>query len=180
VTIRRAIPADAAGIAGVLAAVAAERIHSAIDRAWTVDEEHRYLESLSSGEAVHVAVDAAGNIVGLQSLDRWSPYLTSMSHVGQLGTFILADWRGRGVGRQLWTATASFARAAGYRKLVIQVRGSNSAAQAFYQRLGFRDCGRLTRQVVIDGVDDDEVLMELFLDGSRECQPITPPARAVR
>ncbi|MPY86581.1 MAG: hypothetical protein GEU99_01520 [Luteitalea sp.] len=64
---------------------------------------------------------------------------------------------------QLWNATASFACDAGYRKLVIQVRGSNTAAQAYYRRLGFQDCGRLTRQVMIDGVEDDEVLMEFFV-----------------
>ncbi|MPZ20695.1 MAG: GNAT family N-acetyltransferase [Luteitalea sp.] len=160
--IRRALPTDAAGIAAVLAAIAAERIHSAIDRAWTVEEERRYLESLSPREAFHVAVDARG-IVGLQSLDLWSPLLESMTHVGQVGTFILPEWRGRGVGRQLWKATASFACDAGYRKLVIQVRGSNTAAQGYYRRLGFQDCGRLTRQVMIDGVEDDEVLMEFFV-----------------
>jgi ribosomal protein S18 acetylase RimI-like enzyme len=161
--IRRALPTDAAGITAVLAAVAAERIHSAIDCAWTVEEERRYLESLSPREAFHVAVDAARGIVGLQSLDLWSPLLESMAHVGQVGTFIFPEWRGRGVGRQLWNATASFARDAGYRKLVIQVRGSNTAAQVFYRHLGFQNCGRLTRQVMIDGVEDDEVLMEFFV-----------------
>lgn len=43
--IRRASPRDAAGIVAVLEAVAAERIQSAIARAWTVDQEVRYLES---------------------------------------------------------------------------------------------------------------------------------------
>jgi ribosomal protein S18 acetylase RimI-like enzyme len=43
------------------------------------------------------------------------------------------------------------------------VRASNTNAQAFYQGLGFRVCGRLTGQVLIDGVEDDEVLMELFV-----------------
>jgi hypothetical protein len=54
-------------------------------------------------------------------------------------------------------------RDARYRKPVIYVRGSNTHAQAFYRHLGFQDCGRLARQVMIDGVEDDEVLMELFL-----------------
>jgi ribosomal protein S18 acetylase RimI-like enzyme len=62
----------------------------------------------------------------------------------------------------LWSATETFARDAGYRKLAVQVRASNAVAQAFYRRLGFRECGRLTRQVVIDGIEDDEVLMEYF------------------
>jgi ribosomal protein S18 acetylase RimI-like enzyme len=161
-SIRRASPEDAAGIAAVIEVIAAERIHSAIDRAWSVEEERRYLQSLSPREAIHVAVDDVQGIVGLQVLDLWSPVLGSMAHVGQLGTFLLPDWRGRGVGRQLWRATLAFARDAGYRKLVIQVRGSNKPAQAFYRQLGFRECGRLARQVVIDGVEDDEVIMEFL------------------
>src|SRR5688572_31668660 len=66
-------------------------------------------------------------------------------------------------GRALFASTAGFAAAAGYRKLVIQVRGSNAAAQRFYGRLGFVECGRLRAQVVIDGRPDDEVVMEYFL-----------------
>jgi ribosomal protein S18 acetylase RimI-like enzyme len=86
-----------------------------------------------------------------------------MDHVGQLRTFVLRPWPGRGVGRQLAAHTFAFARAAGYDKLVIFVRASNAGAQAFYTRLGFTPCGRLTRQVKIDGEYDDEVAMELFL-----------------
>jgi len=162
--IRRASPDDAAGIVAVLEAVTAERIYSAIDQVWPVEQEARYIAGLSSREALHVAVDPAAGIVGFQSLDLWSPILTSMAHVGQLGTFLLPAWRGRGVGRRLWRATEAFARAAGYRKLAIQVRASNIAAQAFYRRLGFTECGRLTRQVILDGIEDDELLMELPLN----------------
>jgi ribosomal protein S18 acetylase RimI-like enzyme len=163
-TVRQASPADAAGIAAVLTAIAAERIHSAIDRAWTIEEEQRYVESLSPREAVFLAIDERRSILGLQILDRWSPLLTSMTHVGQVGTFVLPGWRGQGIGLRLWDATLAFARDVGYRKLVIQVRGSNVAAQAFYRRLGFKDCGLLSRQILIDGVEDDEVLMEFFLE----------------
>ena len=165
--IRRASPADAGGIAAVIEIVAAERIHSAIDRAWTIEEERRYLAGLSAREAIHVAEDGGGTIVGFQALDLWSPILGSMAHVGQVGTFLLPAWRGQGVGRRLWAATRSFAQAARYRKLVIQVRASNLAARAFYERLGFRPCGRLARQVWIDGAEDDEILMEFFLEGTR-------------
>jgi ribosomal protein S18 acetylase RimI-like enzyme len=161
--IRLAVPEDAAAIVTVFTVIAAERIHSAIESAWTVDQQQRYLESLSQRGAIHVAVDGSGAIVGLQILDLWSSTLTSMAHVGQVGTFLLPAWRGRGLGRSLWDVTLPFARAAGYRKLVIQVRGSNTRAQGFYRALGFTDCGRLTRQVMIDGVEDDELLMELFL-----------------
>jgi L-amino acid N-acyltransferase YncA len=163
VTVRRAVPDDTPGIVAVLEAVVAERVHSAIDHVWSVEQERRYLESLSPREVMHVAVDDAGRVVGLQILERWSAMFDSMAHVGQVGTFLLPAWRGRGVGRELWRATAPAAREAGYQKLVIQVRGSNVHAQAFYRGLGFAECGRLSRQVVIDGRADDEILMELFV-----------------
>lgn len=160
--IRRAVPEDAPGIVTVLVVVVDERVHSAIDRVWSVEQERRYVESLSAREVIHVAVDGADRVVGLQILDRWSAVLDSMAHVGQMGTFLLPAWRGRGVGRELWKATAAFAREARYQKLVVQVRGSNAHAQSFYRRLGFAECGRLSRQVMIDGSQDDEILMELF------------------
>jgi ribosomal protein S18 acetylase RimI-like enzyme len=160
--VRRATPGDAAGIAAVMTVVTSERVHSAIDHAWPVEEERRYLQALSPREAVHVAVDATENIVGLQILDRWSSILESMAHVGQVATFVVPEWRGRGIGSRLWSVTETFAREAGYRKLVIAVRSSNAPAQHFYRRHGFHECGRLKDQVVIDDTEDDEILMELF------------------
>jgi len=163
VTIRRATEADSPGIAAVMQAIVAERVYSAIDEAWTIDEECRYLRSLSPREAVHVSTAESGQIVGVQSLDLWAPGFRSMAHVAQLGTFLLPEWRRRGVGPALFQTTVSFARSAAYAKIVIQVRASNVPAQAFYQRLGFQECGRLRRQVRIDGREDDEILMEYFL-----------------
>jgi phosphinothricin acetyltransferase len=168
VSIRRATPADAPAIVAILETIAAERVYSAIDAACTLEEESRYLDSLSPREAVHVAVAQAGEIVGVQVLDLWAPTLKSMAHVGQLGTFLLPEWRRRGIGNALFCATVEFAKAAGYAKMVIQVRGSNGSAQRFYRQLGFRACGRLTKQVQIDGTEDDEVLMELFLESVQE------------
>ena len=72
--------------------------------------------------------------------------------------------RGQGIGPALFAATRPFAVDAGYRKIVITVRASNAAALSFYRKLGFVECGRLTKQVVIDGVEDDEVLLEMFID----------------
>jgi len=164
IVVRKAGPGDADGIATVMQAVVAERRYSAIDRAWTADQERRYLESLSGREVFHVAVADSGLVVGCQSLELYSTVLTTMAHVGQVGTFVLPSWRGRGVGAALFAVTRPFAIESGYRKLVITVRASNAAALSFYRGLGFVECGRLSKQVEIDGVEDDEVLLEMFLD----------------
>ncbi len=161
VVIRQATAHDASGIVAVMKTIAAERVYSAIDQPWDVATQARYIQSLSAREAIHVAVADTG-IVGFQVLDRWSG-LPSMAHVGQVGTFLLPEWRGQWIGRALWEATARFARAAEFKKLVIQVRASNEGAQRFYKRLGFVECGRLRNQVLIGGVADDEILFEYFI-----------------
>jgi ribosomal protein S18 acetylase RimI-like enzyme len=163
VAIRRATEGDADGITAVLEGIASERIYSAISKPWSAAEQRHYLASLSPREVIHVAEQRAGAIVGYQTLELWAPTLESMSHVGQIGTFLTPEWRRRGVGEALFQNTAGFARERDYLKFVIQVRGSNGSAQGFYQRLGFRECGRFTRQVRIGGQEDDEIMMEFFL-----------------
>jgi L-amino acid N-acyltransferase YncA len=163
ISIRKATEADAPGLIAILQGISAERVHSAIDVVWPVEKERMYLASLSDRQVVHVATAASGQIVGFQVLDLWAPTLSSMKHVAQLGTFLIPEWRRRGVGRLLFGTTEALARSSGYTKMIVQVRASNKPAKAFYQRLGFRACGRLARQVRIDGVEDDEILMEFFL-----------------
>jgi aminoglycoside 6'-N-acetyltransferase I len=161
--VRRGTAEDAAGISSVLHAIVQERVYSAIERAWTSDQQRSYLVSRSDREAFHVAMASSGDLIGYQVVDLYSSPLTSMAHVGQLGTYLLPAWRGRGVGRALFRETTQFARSAGYRKFVIQVRASNATAQAFYRRVGFVECGRLKDQVIIDNRVDDEILFEYFL-----------------
>ena len=162
-TIRRATAADAPGIVAIVKAIVAEHVYSAIDRPFTVEGELAYLQSLSEREGIFVAETAARRMVGFQSIDQWTKLFHSMDHVGQLGTFVSSKWRGRGVGRQLAVHTLAFARSAGYEKLVVFVRASNTGAVAFYAALGFAKCGRLAQQVKIAGVRDDEIVMEMLL-----------------
>jgi L-amino acid N-acyltransferase YncA len=161
--VRRATPADAAGIVSIWTAIVSEKVYSAVDRPFTVESERAYLLSLSAQETMIVAETVDGRIVGFQSLDRWTKLFHSMDHVGQLGTFVRDRWRGRGVGRQLAVQTLAFARSAGYEKLIVFVRAGNTGAQRFYAALGFSPCGRLVRQVKIADEYDDELVMEMFL-----------------
>jgi RimJ/RimL family protein N-acetyltransferase len=161
--IRRANADDAEAIIAILQGIASERIYTAINRPWSADAQRQYLVSRSTREAVHVAEPRGKAIIGYQTLELWAPTLDSMTHVGQIGTFLTPEWRRRGVGEALFQTTLDFARNRDYLKFIIQVRSSNPCGRAFYQRLGFRECGRLTRQVRIGGQEDDELIMEFFL-----------------
>lgn len=161
-TIRRATLDDARGIVAIWEAIAAEKRYSAVNRAFTLEEERAYIASLSDREAIFIA-ELDGHIVGFQTLARWAGYTPSFDHVGEIGTFVLPPYRGQGIGKALAKATLAFARQEGYEKLIIYVRATNHGAQAFYQGLGFDPIGVLTRQVKMDGQYDDEIVMEIFL-----------------
>jgi ribosomal protein S18 acetylase RimI-like enzyme len=163
VTIRRATPDDAAALVALLEAIASERVYTAIDEVWSVDTQRRYLAALSPRACVHVAETPAGELAGYQVLDLWAPTLHSMAHAGQIGTFLAPAWRGRGVGRALFVETLAHARRNDFAKFIVLIRASNAFAQSFYRKLGFSPCGLLKRQVRIGGVEDDEIVMELFL-----------------
>ena len=161
--IRRASAADAEAIVGILERIASERIYTAIGKPWSADDQRQYLVSLSAREAIHVAEARGKAIIGYQTLELWARQLESMAHVGQIGTFLAPEWRRRGIGEALFQSTVAFARKRDYLKFVIQVRSSNVSAQSFYRQLGFRKCGRLTRQVRVGDQEDDEVIMEFVL-----------------
>jgi len=163
IKIRRALPADAASIANIWKAIVSEKSYSAVDSPFSVESEREYLQSMSSREGIFLAETAEQYVIGFQSLDQWTKLYHSMDHVGQLGTFVLREARGKGIGQQLTAHTLRFARSVDYQKLVIYVRARNTGAQVFYGRLGFVPCGRLSRHVKIDGEYDDEILMEMVL-----------------
>ncbi len=162
--IRRATAADAEAIVQILGEIAATGRYTAITEPWPAEKQRAYIEHLSLREVIHVAEAVEdGCLIGYQPLELWAATLHSMSHVGQIGTYLVDEWRGLGAGFAMFQRTVEFARSNGYLKFVIQVRASNSAGLGFYSRLGFRECGRFTRQVRIGPVEEDELMMEYFL-----------------
>ena len=127
-SVRRAVPADAKSMVLLLQEIAAERMFTAITEPWSEAQQENHISGLSAGELIQVAEDQEGNVIGYQVLELWAPSLASMALVGQIGTFVGADWRSCGVGRRLFRSTHDFAAAHGYSKFVIQVRSGNTPA----------------------------------------------------
>jgi len=160
--VRAATVDDAARVADVLNGVIAEGIHTLFDAPFSEAEERRFISSLGDRSALFVA-ELAGEIVGLQSLDVFLAYARSTSHVATMGTWLRADVRGRGIGRQLAAESFGFARAHSYTKIVIHVLADNQPALRFYRGLGFEDIGVARKHVRLAGRFHDEIYMERHL-----------------
>jgi len=105
-------------------------------------------------EAVHVAVDPAGQIVGFASGGprREGP----AEYAGELyAIYLLPGARRRGLGRRLTVAVAHELTARGLDSMLLWVLADNCPARGFYEALGGQMVDR--RRVDFDGVLLDEV-----------------------
>lgn len=114
--------------------------------------EQAYRDTLESERAlVHVATDPAGTIIG-----HAVTYFAADE--AELATIAVDEpARRSGVGRGLLAAALTECRARGSRKIFLEVRASNLAAQGMYLAAGFLPVGR--RRAYYSLPTEDAVLM---------------------
>jgi len=81
-------------------------------------------------------------------------------HLGRMA--VLAEWRGRGVGRALAQALLDRARQRGMRRIVLHAQTS---AAAFYRKLGFAEFGAEFEEAGIAHIAMSLALKQLRSDG---------------
>jgi GNAT superfamily N-acetyltransferase len=160
--IRQATVRDAPDVVSVINSVIREGGLTALYPPLTTEQEERWIRGLGPRSAMFV-VETDGAILGLQTIDLYAPYTRAMDHVAEIGTFVLLEHRGEGIGRLLFDHTLSFARERGYEKLMLAVRAGNNGAIEFYREMGFTPQLVLERQIKIEGQYDDQVLMVRFI-----------------
>jgi len=164
VSVRRAGPDDAAGVAAVLNQVIAGGRHSLLDTPFSIAEERAYIEGLPERSFLHVAEAADSGVVGFQTVIPWNTFVTrEFDHVATMGTYVDEAWRRRGVGAAL--ARASFAAALdlGYEKVFTDLRADNPDSLVYHLALGFSVVGAARRHARVGGRDVDVLFVERFL-----------------
>lgn len=97
--------------------------------------------------ARYVVARAGDRVVGFAGI--W--LMVDDAHVTTFG--VHPDWRRQGIGRQLLLNVSELSIAIGARRMTLEVRASNHAAQALYQAFGFEIAGRRPRYYTDDGED---------------------------
>jgi GNAT superfamily N-acetyltransferase len=128
---------------------------------FTMEEERDYLLGLGSREAVFVAY-VGGVFAGFAGVaPRWG-YSDRLVHCGEPGTWVMPEYRGKGVGRALWEkGIFPWCREHRFTHLGACVMAHNTGAIAFYEKQGFKICGYHSRMVDWDGEKLDSVEIEL-------------------
>ncbi len=112
------------------------------------------MESVSNGIAwaaeLHGSI--AGILIGRVAADEFEI----------LNLAVGKAWRRRGVATKLVGAALAHARTAGAGQAYLDVRASNQGGIAFYERLGFRVCGR--RPNYYRNPPEDAVLLVLHIN----------------
>ena len=97
------------------------------------------LDHAELGAATLVAVDPSGQPLGYVHLRPEDDFLTG-EPAGYVSILVVrAEAQGRGIGKMLLKAADDWARALGYRELLLDVFTSNETARRFYERNGFVD-----------------------------------------
>jgi [ribosomal protein S18]-alanine N-acetyltransferase len=97
--------------------------------------------------ARYVVARAGDLVVGFAGI--W--LMVDDAHVTTFG--VHPDWRRQGIGRQLLLSISELSVAIGARRMTLEVRPSNEAAQALYHAFGFEIAGRRPRYYTDDGED---------------------------
>lgn len=162
ITVRAAEPSDAARLVELAHAVAREPdgwlLGTDSDR--TVADERRYLRAVRRHADARVFVaELEGVVVARLSVAR-DPHPASR-HVADVGLFVDAGHRRRGVGRLLLQQAVAWSRSAGIRKLELHVFPWNAPAIALYESFGFVREGYRVGHYRRGDTDVDAILMAL-------------------
>ena len=102
-----------------------------------------------------------GKVVGGASIH---PHTDKRAHVADFGIYIRESFRNVGLGTASTKELIETAKKQGLEILQLSVYATNKRAFHVYKKCGYKECGRLARDVrFLDGTYTDRILMELPL-----------------
>ncbi len=130
----------------------------------TLEQEQLFLENISRLEnAIYAVAELKGKIIGTASFTGGPR--PRIAHTGELGISILKEhWR-KGIGTEILNYIIDWAQNTGIiRKINLRVRTDNHPAIHLYKKLGFVQCGIMTRDIKIEDNFYDSILMGYDID----------------
>jgi ribosomal protein S18 acetylase RimI-like enzyme len=118
------------------------------------------LISINKGDVIHVLAEVDSEVVAGAEVERQKYH---MNHVGVLGIGIKSLYRGIGIGTIIMEMLIEESKKAGLKVLVLDVFDTNRIAKKFYEKIGFKEVGRIPKGVCKNGKYIDLARMALEL-----------------
>jgi len=120
----------------------------------------RRLARIEKGDIIDAIAEVDGKVVANSEVEKRTGM---MSHLGYIGLAIRTGYRGIGIGAAIMKALIEESRMAGLKMLFLDHFETNKIARGLYEKVGFRETGRLPKAIHRSGTYTDLVRMVLEL-----------------
>jgi len=163
--IRRAAPEDAAALLVYLNRIGGESDNLLFGadgfKNSSIEEETAHIVAANSGRNLFLVGLDCNEIISTAMLSTFTR--ERVSHRATVALSVRRDHWHMGIGTAMLHSLVEHARENGVTVLELTVRKDNVHAIELYQKLGFRQIGVYEKEVLIDGVYYDALLMNLYL-----------------
>jgi RimJ/RimL family protein N-acetyltransferase len=132
-----------------------------VTRDTEIDWLSRRLAAIEKGELIHIVAEVNDHVIATTDLHIRTG---QRSHTGEMGIIILKNFRDIGIGTEMLKQLFTKAQVRGVKIVKLGVASSNPRAKHVYEKLGFRECGRIPSEIYKDGRYIDHIIMVKILD----------------
>jgi RimJ/RimL family protein N-acetyltransferase len=118
------------------------------------------LAQIEKGEVVACVAEVAGHVVGNSSVTKKRGV---KAHVGELGISVHKDYRDLGLGTEMMKLLIEESRKMGLKIVLLNVFSGNDRAIHVYEKVGFKEVGRIPKAIFKWGQYFDEIIMAIEL-----------------
>lgn len=162
IVITEITPEHIEGYHAAIDRVARERKYLTMLEAFPLPETRDFVLNMIRQRNPHFVAMVEGRVIGWCDITRH--FFPAHAHRGSLGMGIIAEYRGKGLGRRLVAAALEKARQEGFIRVELSVHADNTRAIALYEKAGFVTEGVQRRSVRIDGRFKDTISMAIMLE----------------
>jgi len=116
----------------------------------------RRLADLENDKIFFMVAEVEGKVVANSEIGR---KVGHSSHVGGVGIGILKGYRDIGIGTEMLKTLIAQAKKMGLKMLTLGVFSSNDIAIHVYNKVGFKETGRIPKEIYKDGKCIDDIIM---------------------
>ncbi len=129
----------------------------------SIEEEREYIKNLNNNKDVFMVIGLIDN--NIASVANITKLLRKrIEHNSEVAISVKKEYWSIGVGYAVMNELIEFARSNNIRNISLGVKASNYRAFNLYKKFGFEEIGRHKNFFNLNGVFDDEILMDLYLN----------------